>query len=108
MIFLSTESEIQKIVDDSFNELFYHNYWWLITIVLITSFIVLILVIYHIFSTKNIKFEENIHNLKKQVQNLEYQIFTIKSSNVDSSDIQKITLEDIAEQLKELKQNINK
>lgn len=98
------DQELQ-LLNELFKELFYDNFLWIIILLIITSSLLVLHLLIHLFSNKDIKTENSIRNLKKKIEQLEYKLFTIENSQKIENE--NITLRDIAQQLNELKHSLN-
>lgn len=102
-----TVQDIEEIINDTFKEIFYNNFLWIVVLLIIVSILLGLHLLVHLFSRKDIETENNIQILKKKLDQLDYKIFTVENSIPSSNSQKEITLNDIAQQLDELKKHLD-
>ncbi|MDE7101090.1 MAG: hypothetical protein K2O05_04455 [Anaeroplasmataceae bacterium] len=100
--------EIEKAINDSFKELFINNYIWLIVLVFFIGIVLLLYILIHSNGTATYRRE-----LEMAVKELKLRVKTLEKNNVANttavqSPIVQTTLDDIARQLNDLKNEIKK
>ncbi len=96
-------SDIEKALNESFKDLFYNNFMWLVIIAVATMVIFILYASTHSSGNSN-KFDE----LNQKIDRLEKRIDSISTKVKDNAlDLDKTTLEEIASDIKELKKQIH-
>lgn len=97
--------EIKRIMNDAFKELFIQNYLWLIVLVILMTMVIVLHVIFH---SKRDKSQDE--QSSREIKSLQIKVVRLENriNSLVSTAEQKVSLEQINEQIKDLKEEIKK
>lgn len=105
--------EVEQLINDTFKELFYENFLWLIIISILTFIVLILYLFFHLRNsskkTQDIDkqmeyFKTAISNLSRKITYLESKSYNMRERpSANSTNSNDMNLKDIAKQLDELK-----